>query len=203
MIEIQFKSLVFIPFVEQTVDPWTWKKTTWIYWRPWAARKPQSSDFQVPSSRFQEYDWIPMELKTTKTGTTPAGSEWAKVTIPKALRTQDRWAFKDVVEVPKNLAPGDYVLSFRWDCLESPQIWSACANIKIIEKEDNLDSPCSSDGTWTWKTTGNDECCSNGITGFCGEGEGDCDAHSECAGSLICGNDNCPWGDGDDCCMQP
>ena len=193
MIEIQFKSLVFIPFVEETVglSGEETGKTTWIYWKP-----------EIANPEFFEYGWIPMELKTTKTGTTPAGSEWAKVTIPKALRTQDRWVSKDVVEVPKNLAPGDYVLSFRWDCLESPQIWSACANIKIIEEE-HSDSPCSPDGTWTWKTTGNDECCSNGIAGFCGEGEGDCDAHSECAGSLICGNDNCPWGDGDDCCMQP
>ena len=121
MIEIQFKSLVFIPFVEQTVDPVTGNKTSWIYWKPWLTKPDLFDD-----------GWIPMELKTTKTGTTPAGSEWAKVTIPKALRTNDVWVFKDVVEVPKNLAPGDYVLSFRWDCLSSPQIWSACANIKII-----------------------------------------------------------------------
>ena len=67
----------------------------------------------------------------------------------------------------------------------------------------NPDSPCSPRSDNTWRTTGNDECCSNGIEGFCGEGEGDCDAHSDCVGSLICGNDNCPWGDGDDCCMQP
>ena len=31
-------------------------------------------------------------------------------------------------------------------------------------------------------------------------GEGDCNADSECAGDLVCGTDNCPWGDGDDCC---
>ena len=37
----------------------------------------------------------------------------------------------------------------------------------------------------------------------CGVGEGDCDDDSECAGPLVCGTDNCPWGDADDCCMQP
>ena len=126
MIEIQFKSLVFIPFVEQTVDPRTGKKTSWIYWKPWVARKPESS------KSWEKYDWMPVELKTTKTGTTPAGSEWAKVNLPKDLATDDMWLFKDLVEVPKTLAPGDYVLSFRWDCLDSPQIWSACANIEII-----------------------------------------------------------------------
>ena len=72
-----------------------------------------------------------MELITTKTGTTPEGSEWAKITLPKEASISDMWAFQDQVEVPESLEPGDYVLSFRWDCLESPQIWSSCANIKI------------------------------------------------------------------------
>ena len=123
MIEIQFKSLVFIPFVEETIglSGEGTGKTTWIHWKP-----------SVTNPELFEYGWIPMELKTTKTGTTPAGSEWAKVTIPKYVSTEDKWLFKDLVEVPKTLAPGDYVLSFRWDCLESPQIWSACANIEII-----------------------------------------------------------------------
>ena len=57
----------------------------------------------------------------------------------------------------------------------------------------------------TWQREGNDKCCSTGIEGFCGEGEGDCDRDSECAGSLVCGSNNCPWGpgDGDDCCTEP
>ena len=24
----------------------------------------------------------------------------------------------------------------------------------------------------------------------------------ECEGALVCGRNNCPWGDGDDCCRQ-
>ena len=72
-----------------------------------------------------------MELKTTMIGTTPEGSEWAKVNLPKDRDARDLWAFKDLVEVPTTLAPGDYILSFRWDCLDGPQIWNACANIKI------------------------------------------------------------------------
>ena len=53
-----------------------------------------------------------------------------------------------------------------------------------------------------WRKDGNEECCSD-ISGKCGEGDGDCDDDDECEGSLECGKDNCPWGDGDDCCFNP
>jgi len=95
-------------------------KTSWIAWEPWVSKE-----------KYFNYAWIPVDLITTKTGTTPEGSEWAKINLPKEAWGSDDWAFKDLVEVPTSLTPGDYVLSFRWDCLESPQIWSACANIKI------------------------------------------------------------------------
>merc|ERR1711936_628815 len=39
----------------------------------------------------------------------------------------------DEVVVPADLTPGDYVLSFRWDCEQTSQIWNACSNIKIVE----------------------------------------------------------------------
>ena len=38
----------------------------------------------------------------------------------------------DEVEVPADLEEGDYVLSFRWDCEATPQIWNSCSNIKIV-----------------------------------------------------------------------
>ena len=61
--------------------------------------------------------------------------------------------------------------------------------------------PCDINGKSTnWQTAGNEHCCSNGGAGFCAEGEGDCDGDNECQGDLVCGNNNCPWGDGDDCC---
>ena len=43
-----------------------------------------------------------------------------------------RFTVMDEVEVPAELAPGDYVLSFRWDCEQTPQIWTTCANINIV-----------------------------------------------------------------------
>ena len=94
-------------------------ETSWIYWKP-------------NNEHFYPDGWIPIELKTTRTGTTPEGSEWAKVNLPTKASTHDSWAFKDLVEVPENLSPGHYVLSFRWDCQQSPQVWNACANIKIV-----------------------------------------------------------------------
>lgn len=37
----------------------------------------------------------------------------------------------DRVAVPAALPPGDYVLGWRWDCEETAQIWSSCADIHI------------------------------------------------------------------------
>ena len=42
------------------------------------------------------------------------------------------WTLMDEVEVPMNLELGEYILSFRWDCEATPQIWNACSNIIII-----------------------------------------------------------------------
>ena len=92
--------------------------TTWIYWHP-------------NDEYYHEDGWLPIKLVKTKTGTTPHGSQWAKVNLPRRGTSLDEWAFKDLVEVPESLEPGEYVLSFRWDCQESPQVWNSCANIHI------------------------------------------------------------------------
>mmetsp|Transcript_68992 Transcript_68992/g.120057 ORF Transcript_68992/g.120057 Transcript_68992/m.120057 type:complete len:240 (+) Transcript_68992:2-721(+) len=39
----------------------------------------------------------------------------------------------DKVKVP-DMPTGDYVMSFRWDCEQTPQIWSQCADIKITKQ---------------------------------------------------------------------
>ena len=71
---------------------------------------------------------------TTTKGTTPKGSMWAKIDLPEPPKksTVKGYMFKDVVEVPENLEPGDYVLSYRWDCERTPQVWNSCANINIV-----------------------------------------------------------------------
>jgi hypothetical protein len=39
----------------------------------------------------------------------------------------------DLVKVP-DLPVGDYTLSFRWDCEQTPQIWAQCSNIRIVSQ---------------------------------------------------------------------
>ena len=41
------------------------------------------------------------------------------------------WAIEDVVTVPAGLPAGAYVVGFRWDCEQTSQIWSSCADITI------------------------------------------------------------------------
>ena len=42
-----------------------------------------------------------------------------------------RFSVVDEVYVPDDLEPGDYVLSFRWDCEQTPQVWNTCASILL------------------------------------------------------------------------
>ena len=93
--------------------------TTWIYWKPFP-------------KNFNSENWAAQPMKKTTIGTTPAGSEWAKVNLSKKPQKGDSWAIKDLVEIPEDLEPGHYILSFRWDSLRTPQVWSSCANIEIV-----------------------------------------------------------------------
>lgn len=40
----------------------------------------------------------------------------------------------DLVKIPMGIPEGDYVLSFRWDCEQLPQVWGNCADVKIAAK---------------------------------------------------------------------
>ena len=93
---------------------------SWIQWKA--------------TTDFDPNNWEAIDAVRTKIGTNPVGSEWTKITLPKhePVKGSGGWAFKDLVVVPEDLEPGQYVLSWRWDCQNSPQIWSSCANINII-----------------------------------------------------------------------
>jgi len=47
---------------------------------------------------------------------------------------QQRFDFEvvDLVQVPEDLPEGRYVLSFRHDAEETPQIWNSCADIEVV-----------------------------------------------------------------------
>ena len=77
----------------------------------------------------RKYDagkWRAIPATRTRANTVPANSEWAQTAGFKN-------GFKDIVRVPDNIPLGDYVLSFRWDCRKSAQIWHSCANIRIVD----------------------------------------------------------------------
>ena len=42
-----------------------------------------------------------------------------------------RGQIKDKVKVP-DVEVGTYVVSWRWDCEASPQVWSGCSNVEIV-----------------------------------------------------------------------
>jgi len=44
-----------------------------------------------------------------------------------------KWTLWDELMVPKDIELGDYVLSFRWDCEQTPQVWNSCSNIRIVD----------------------------------------------------------------------
>lgn len=96
----------------------------------------------------------PVQAIRTRNGTWPRGSEWTRIPIPSCqegtnILTCDQlnfappiqgafgespssWRIIDHVQVPSDLVPGDYILSFRWDAEETPQIWNSCSDIRIL-----------------------------------------------------------------------
>merc|ERR1719330_294487 len=40
----------------------------------------------------------------------------------------------DRVMLPGSLVPGDYVLGWRWDCEQTPQIWASCADVVVVKE---------------------------------------------------------------------
>ena len=82
-----------------------------------------------------------IEINATRIneGTFPPGSMWT--TVPFAYpgieweaeepMDQGYGHVIDKIKVPSSLEPGDYVLSFRWDCKCTSQVFSSCANIQI------------------------------------------------------------------------
>ena len=89
---------------------------TWLYDRPtWR--------------RFDSRKWMQKTARRRTRNTYPPGSMWTEVKPPR----RSFWAFRDLVFVPGNLPCGEYILSFRWDCQRTPQIWSSCSLIRIVE----------------------------------------------------------------------
>ena len=89
-----------------------------------------------------DHQWVVMDAEPeerrevaavrTREGTFPLDSQWTKGPLEPIDNGRQMGHIFDYIEVPVNLEAGQYVLSFRWDCQATSQIWNACANINII-----------------------------------------------------------------------
>lgn len=52
--------------------------------------------------------------------------------------TGDSLLFQIVDRLQVPTKPGEYLLSWRWDCENSPQVWGNCADIIVVDDEDAL-----------------------------------------------------------------
>jgi len=52
---------------------------------------------------------------------------------PGPIKTKEIPAIYDTVHIPIDLTPGDYVVGFRWDCEHTPQVWSSCGDVTIVD----------------------------------------------------------------------
>ena len=70
----------------------------------------------------------------------PGISGWGGSTLPypnlwpnpSADKVNWKWSVADKVAVPRDLKPGNYLLSWRWDSEESTQVWQNCADVTLV-----------------------------------------------------------------------
>lgn len=51
------------------------------------------------------------------------------------------WSVVDRMQVPEDMEPGDYLLSLRWDCEQSDQVFQNCADIEIVINGSKVGQP--------------------------------------------------------------
>jgi len=91
----------------------------------------------------------------TTHGTFPKGSEWSKNPIPSEAHPNfpppfpgavgSKWGFSlvDKVVLPANLSLGDYLLSWRWDCEMTAQVWANCGDVTITNSSGPSPTPAT------------------------------------------------------------
>ena len=87
--------------------------------------------------------WTTEPVFQSNVGTWPKGSTWRKnhyfpptndppPGMMQKVKYIGRGQIKDKVKVP-DVEAGTYVVSWRWDCEASPQVWSGCANVELVD----------------------------------------------------------------------
>merc|ERR1740121_2421043 len=70
---------------------------------------------------------------------------------------KNKFSVMDEVSVPNT--PGEYVLSWRWDCESADQVWASCADIRIVDEPVPAPSPRPVPADPTCPHTPGDDCC--------------------------------------------
>jgi hypothetical protein len=87
---------------------------------------PKDSFDFADRQEIQRNRCLSYQVKRKRIGTTPPNSMWTEVQVVFIHY------IKDLVSAPGDLTPGSYVLSFRWNGENLPQVVSGCSNIDII-----------------------------------------------------------------------
>jgi len=97
------------------------------------ARFTDGREVSIPMRRTPDGLWSRNPIPPAKLGhDTSKGVEFP---MPSGMGVVDpmSWEFSVVEEVvlPSDLVPGEYLLSWRWDCEKSSQVWFTCADITV------------------------------------------------------------------------
>jgi len=101
------------PVVEAGPPPGT---TSWQQWNICSAKCAGSGTYKLPSC--------------------PVGTAQFPEVAPGLSAFENAtwdWSIMDRVVLPSDLELGDYLLSWRWDCEETRQVWQNCADITITD----------------------------------------------------------------------
>merc|ERR1712203_85059 len=78
-----------------------------------------------------DQEWRTEPKVDLTSGTHPAGSAWRYMDPFDWSGSTEERIFKDLVKVPEELVPGQYVLSWRWDAMSGAQVWVSSLTSKL------------------------------------------------------------------------
>merc|ERR1712046_259912 len=71
----------------------------------------------------------------------PGPTGWCSSDERKFWKERFNFDIIDEVRIPKDLPAGDYMLSWRWDSEQTPQVWTQCSDVTITDVKDLVAYP--------------------------------------------------------------
>merc|ERR1712224_547847 len=102
-------------------------------------------DVVIPARHTQDGKWarnpVPAALEEENGAhdlQSPLAAGAFQFPMPVAGLIPSQWDFSVVesVIIPETIAPGEYLLSWRWDCELSRQVWLNCADITVVAADE-------------------------------------------------------------------